>query len=441
MKKLAIIITHPIQYYVPVFRLLAKQCELKVFYTWGEQGVKEKYDPDFGKTIAWDLLLLDGYDYELLENIAKDPGSHHGKGIINPDIVVKLEAFAPDAILIYGYIYQSHFKVMRHFKGKTPIWFRGDSTLLDEEKKFKSIAKKFYLKWVYGFVDKAFYVGTHNKAYFEKYGLKEDQLIFAPHAIDNERFAEDRNAEVEKLRNSLNIRKEDILILFAGKLEPKKNPTLLLEAFIQLVDKTAQTTHQPLSPYRGEMSTGQRGAIHLLFVGNGVLEESLKSEVKSQKIKEERERKLSANHYRITESPNKQINEYTTNEQQSTNRIHFLDFQNQTQMPVVYQACDIFCLPSQGPGETWGLAVNEAMAASKAIIASDKVGCEIDLVQNDVNGYSFKSNVSEDLKGKLQQLVSEPNRIAIFGHQSKELIQNWSFEQQTKQFLKTLNEI
>lgn len=42
MNKLAIIVTHPIQYYVPVFRLLAKQCELKVFYTWGKDGVKAK---------------------------------------------------------------------------------------------------------------------------------------------------------------------------------------------------------------------------------------------------------------------------------------------------------------------------------------------------------------------------------------------------------------
>ncbi|RZL36908.1 MAG: glycosyltransferase family 1 protein, partial [Pedobacter sp.] len=188
MKKLAIIITHPVQYYVPLFQLLAQRCELKVFYTWGMAGVQPKHDPGFGKVIAWDLPLLAGYDYELLENISTDPGSHHGKGIMNPDIISKIRTFSADAILIYGYIYQSHFKVMRHFKGKIPIWFRGDSTLLDDTTSLKAIAKKLYLKWVYNHVDKAFYVGTNNKAYFKKYGLREQQLVFAPHAIDNERF-------------------------------------------------------------------------------------------------------------------------------------------------------------------------------------------------------------------------------------------------------------
>ncbi len=43
----------------------------------------------------------------------------------------------------------------------------------------------------------------------------------------------------------------------------------------------------------------------------------------------------------------------------------FLDFQNQQKMPLVYRLCDIFVLPSMGPGETWGLAVNEAMACKR----------------------------------------------------------------------------
>jgi hypothetical protein len=50
-KNLAIIITHPIQYYAPVFQLLAKRCNLKVFYTWGEEVLKDKFDPGFGKII------------------------------------------------------------------------------------------------------------------------------------------------------------------------------------------------------------------------------------------------------------------------------------------------------------------------------------------------------------------------------------------------------
>ena len=42
MKKLAIISTHPIQYYAPIFfQLLSKEIELKVFYTAGEQSLEK----------------------------------------------------------------------------------------------------------------------------------------------------------------------------------------------------------------------------------------------------------------------------------------------------------------------------------------------------------------------------------------------------------------
>ena len=58
MKNLAIIITHPIQYYAPVFQLLAKCCTIKLFYTFGEKVLKDKYDPGFGKIITWETSLL-----------------------------------------------------------------------------------------------------------------------------------------------------------------------------------------------------------------------------------------------------------------------------------------------------------------------------------------------------------------------------------------------
>lgn len=371
MNKLAIIITHPIQYYVPVFKLLAKQCKLKVFYTWGKDGVEAKHDPGFGKTVEWDLPLLEGYEYELLENTSKNPGSHHGKGIINPNIISKIEDFKPNAILIYGYIYHSHFKVMKYFKGEIPVWFRGDSTLLDKESRLKSILKKLYLNWVYSYVDMAFYVGTNNKAYFKKYGLTEDQLIFTPHAIDNERFAENKQNEATTLRKSLGIDKEDILILFAGKLNTIKNPFLLLESFISL----------------------KRKDIHLLFVGNGSLEENLKLKVESLELK----------------------------------NVHFKNFQNQTQMPVIYQACDLFCLPSIS--ETWGLAVNEAMACGKALLVSDKVGCAVDLVDFR-NGAVFQSENLVDLSQKLIALTNDQSILKKMGENSLKNIENWSFEGQ-----------
>ncbi len=375
--KLAIIVTHPIQYYVPVFQFLVKQSELKVFYTWGKSGAEPKYDPDFRKSIEWDIPLLEGYDYEFLENQAKNPGSHHFQGIKNNKIKERIKAFNPDAILIYGWAYSSHLKILREFNGKIPIWFRGDSTLLNNRPGLKSLIKSIWLKWVYSHVDVAFNVGSANKAYFENYGLKKQQLIWAPHSVDNKRFAENFSREALALRTELGIVSNATLILFAGKLQEQKNPEILLRAFEKL---NASDTH-------------------LLFVGNGALEQRLKE---------------------------------LTNNSAMKSQITFLDFQNQKKMPVIYQACDVYCLCSNS--ETWGLAVNEAMAAGRAILVSDQVGCAIDLVKNSENGFIFKSNDIADLTKKLN-LLKNKSTLQQMGEASKKIISRWSIEKQVESIL------
>ena len=104
---------------------------------------------------------------------------------------------------------------MRYFKGKIPVWFRGDSTLLDFE--FKSLKdlynfylkpktkntykpvstyikfkiRKIFLTLIYKNIDKAFYVGTHNKEYFQAHGINDKQLVCLPHTIDDEFFTRD----------------------------------------------------------------------------------------------------------------------------------------------------------------------------------------------------------------------------------------------------------
>jgi glycosyltransferase involved in cell wall biosynthesis len=368
--KLAIITTHPIQYYAPIFKLLheRKKIEIKVFYTWGKSA-QNKYDPDFDKNIAWDIPLLDTYPFDWVENKATKQGSHHFNGIITPQLINQINNYGPNAVLVIGWAYHSHLKVIRYFKNKVPVFFRGDSTLLDEKHSIRSILKSIFLKWVYRHIDHAFYNGINNKAYFKKYDFKEDQLSFAPHAVDNERFALSRVEEAEQLKQSLGIPSTAIVILFAGKLEEKKDPQLLLDAFIQLNSPN----------------------LHLIFTGNGQLENTLK---------------LKANGHKNT---------------------HFISFQNQSYMPVVYQVCDIFCLPSKGPGESWGLAVNEAMACKKAVLVSDKCGCAIDLVEDKKNGAIFKSGNLNDLTHHLKQLIQSKEKLSIYGNNSSIIIEPWSF--------------
>lgn len=385
MKKLAIITTHPIQYYAPVFKLLHERghIAIHVFYTWGKDSQK-KYDPGFKQRVNWDIPLLEGYPFSWMENIAARPGSHHFNGIKNPELISDIKNFAPEAILIFGWAYQSHLNTIRYFSGKFPIFFRGDSTLLDENISAKAFAKRLFLRWVYSHVDHAFYVGKNNKAYFKHYGLKEYQLSFAPHAVDNDRFAADHLPEAQKLRREMGIAESDTVVLFAGKFEPKKDPLILLEAFGQL----------------------NRNDAHLIFAGNGVLEEKLK-----------------AISYQLSAHKN----------------IHFLPFQNQTQMPALYQACDVFCLPSKGPGETWGLAVNEAMASGKAVIVSNKVGCAADMLKEGRNGYIFLSQNKNALKETLSRVFSNKDKTKSMGIVCKKIVSSFTFLHQAAVIENTLN--
>lgn len=335
-KRLAIVTSHPIQYNAPWFRLLGKSSAIHpgVFYTWEQSAAGPKYDPDFKERIEWDIPLLEGYEYCFVKNKSSDPGTHHFRGLVNPTLNAEIAAWRPDAILVYGWNFDSHLKCLRHFHRRLPILFRGDSTLLDERPGFRRQLRRWFLKWVYGHIDYALYVGANNKKYFLKHGLREGQLVYAPHAIDNSRF-EEPDVHYRELasgwRGRLGIADDDLVLLFAGKLEPKKDPFFLLEITGRISDPR----------------------LKIIIAGTGVLEARLQEAASSDA------------------------------------RIHFIGFQNQQQMPVVYRLGDVYILPSRGPGETWGLGVNEAMASGCAIMMSEKAGGSTDLVEEGVNGIRF----------------------------------------------------
>lgn len=328
--KLAIVTTHPIQYNAPWFRLLAARPGIivKVFYTWEQSNRNEKFDPGFGKVVSWDIPLLDGYDYTFVKNTSANPGSHHYKGIVNPTLNNEIDSWGAEAVLVFGWPFKSHLACLRYFKGRIPVLFRGDSTLLGEQGGIKKIMRRLFLRYVYSYIDYALYVGTHNKEYYLAHGLKEKQLVFVPHAVDNDRFVKNYlqyAGDAALWREELGIRQRDFVVLFAGKINRNKNPYFLLSLAEKLKDER----------------------LKFVIVGNGELLEDVRN--------------------RATDK-----------------RVIFIDFQNQSKMPVVYNLADVYVIPSYS--ETWGLAINEAIASGKPVIATSKAGGAVDLIKNNVNG-------------------------------------------------------
>ena len=383
MKKLAIITSHPIQYYAPWFRYLSKQAalELRVFYLW-DFGVRQQVDPGFQQIIEWDIPLLEGYEFEFVPNVSDRPGTKHFWGLQNPSLIHQVKQYQPDAVLMMNYNYASLYRFLWQWQ-ETPVLFRGDSHRLVTDQGWKTWLKQRWISQVFRRFSACLYVGKANYHYFRSQGVPPKQLFFSPHAIDNDRFfaqAADASIQAAAWKQELGISANHAIILFAGKLIPKKRPIDLLQAF--------RTANLP--------------EVSLLFVGNGELEAELKSQTATHP------------------------------------HIYFAPFQNQSQMPRTYAIADLVVLPSYGSGETWGLAMNEAMCLSKPVLVSDHVGCAADLVHSHQNGLIFPAGAIPALVESLQIAFADRDRLTAWGQESRRIISNYSYAQTTQGLLKAI---
>jgi glycosyltransferase involved in cell wall biosynthesis len=349
MKRLAIVTTHPIQYNAPLFRLLSERrnIEVKVFYTWG-QSKEEVYDARFGMKRIWDIPLLEGYNSEFITNTSSKPDSNRFLGVINPGLHQKIKRENFDAVLIYRWSVWSHFWLMQRLGRRPLLFFRGDSTLLNRQKGVIAIAKRKLLQFVYRKVDKAFVVGIHNKNYMLHYGLNEEQLLLAPHAVDNDRFAANSYEMEQKAmheRRNLGIDDGAVVFQYTGKFYGLKQLDVLIDAF----------------------------------------------------------KKLDSNHCKLLLTGNGEDETYLKQLAMDDSRIIFQVFKNQSQMPWVYRMGDVFVLPSKS--ETWGLGVNEAMACGIPAIVSNNCGCAPDLIIEGKTGYVFST--ADELLQSLGHLQSK----------------------------------
>jgi glycosyltransferase involved in cell wall biosynthesis len=370
-KKLAIVTTHPIQYHVPwLIRLAEKNISIKVFYTWEQSALGRVYDPGFGQYIRWDIPLLEGYEYEFVENTSSRPGLAHFHGIVNPALVGKIKAWSPDALLVIGWNYNSHLQCLRYFHGRVPVYFRGDSVLLHEKPGWRKLFRRVFLSWVYQHVDFGLYVGSHNRAYFLRHGLREDQLVFSPQAMDIDRFAEPHELytrQAQEQKAIAGIPPGQLTVLFAGKMTRVKNPGYVLD----------------LANACGDLP------VSFLLVGDGHLKESLVQRAEGR-----------AN-------------------------VHFLPFQNQSMMPAVYRMGDVYIMPSLS--ETWGMGINEAMACGKPVMASEMVGSAVDLVVEERTGIVFAPSDIDKCVDFLRRMSADRRLLGQMGANAQEHIQSFSF--------------
>ncbi|MBK9990046.1 MAG: glycosyltransferase family 4 protein [Verrucomicrobia bacterium] len=355
--RLAIVLSHATQYYSPWFRWLRENTGLnfKVFYL-SETGLKASLDKKFGTNFSWDVDLTTGYDFEIVPNTSSKPDLLRFNGLRNPELPSHLRAWCPNAILLFGYNYNTHLKLVVWARlNRIPLIFRGDSHLLG--RRHLSLFKGLVLKQLYRQFSAVTYVGNSNRHYFQQLRVPDEKLFFAPHAVNAEHFNPANQSYRERaatLRASLGIAPSTRVVLFAGKLIPEKHPYALLECFIQLAYPDTA----------------------LVFVGDGAEKSTLQARAAAR----------------------------------PEIAVHFLPFANQSEMPSRYLLADLFVLPSRSHYETWGLAINEAMHMGLPCLVSNLVGCQADLVTDRVTGWVFNAGQTEHLRAKLSEALSTLGR-------------------------------
>jgi glycosyltransferase involved in cell wall biosynthesis len=323
--RLGIVVTHPIQYQVPLYRYLAARTLVEpVVLFLSEHGLMESFDRGFGRSLKFDIPLTGGYEYEVVRNRSIKPYVNTTLGVFNPALPRVIKRSRLDVILVHGYSSLSHWLAYATaaYCG-IPYLLRGES---QPDRKsaptYKRAAKRALIRPLVRHAGACLAIGTLNRDFYVSYGAQTHRIFSAPYSVDTERFT--RAGELGRARRtllleSLGLAPEPPLVLFAAKLQPWKAPLDLVAAMDRL-DRPA----------------------NLVVIGDGPLRADVE--------------RLAA----------------------SRPWMRTLGFVNQTAIGEWYGAADLFVLPSRH--EPWGLTVNEAMAAGAVPIVSDAVGCGPDLV-------------------------------------------------------------
>lgn len=373
--RLAVLASHPIQYFVPIYRRLAKdpRIALDVLYC-SDYGVRPRFDKQFGREIQWDVDLVSDYPHRFLANVSPVSDTFNPLHAINPTAFVHLLR-GYDALWVNGYVYPSNWLALAGATlRRTRVLMRSELRIEPERpSRWFDAARDRVIRWWVRRADALLYIGRANREAYLHYGAKERQLFFTPYSVDVETIS--RRAGQERVREAMRrqwgVAEGDRVVLYVGKMTERKHPEALLKLLQD--DRVADR-------------------VRLVFAGTGPMEASVRSQV----------------------------------EPALSDRAVFLGFVNQNDLPDVYAGADIFVMPSER--EPWGLVLNEAMAAGLAAVASDEVGGGVDLLEHERTGFVFPSRDWDSMVGIVHRLVADDELRRRVGSAAAERARAYSYD-------------
>jgi glycosyltransferase involved in cell wall biosynthesis len=196
-----------------------------------------------------------------------------------------------------------------------------------------------------------------------------DKMVTIHSGVDIARYAAAR-VNIEEKKRSLGLDPKGLVVGTVGWLLPIKGPVHLLKAMARIWHRNPD--------------------IDLVFVGKGELEEALRAEAFRRGV---------------------------------SDKVTFLGWRDD--IPEIMQILDVFVLPSLNEG--MGRVLVEAMAAGKAIVASDAGGIP-DLIIHGHNGFLVPPKDSNRLAEAIITLLKDTHRREEMGKNGKLLAKRYSVE-------------
>lgn len=310
--RLGVVDFNPIQYRTPLYQLITRRArvELDVLFL-TDDGHRPFVDPGFGIPVTWDIDLLSGYEHQFLMTSSGCSSARSRMARLSRWIS------AHDAVVIHGYSHSWMLlaAVLCRVR-RVPFLLRAESARHGQATGLRRHLRNAVARAVVSASAAGLAIGQLNEEFYRYYGAS--RIIWAPYSVDNERFAGPPPTSRSELLSRWSLDGHKPVIMFCGKLYPRKRPLDLCAAMKALACDA-----------------------NVMFVGDGAL----------------------ADEVRACLPPG---------------RGAVTGFVNQSELPSYYHAADILVLPSEA--ETWGLVVNEAMAAGVLPVVSDRVGAAPDLV-------------------------------------------------------------
>jgi glycosyltransferase involved in cell wall biosynthesis len=370
-----LVITHPIQYASPLFRLYAQEPSLEILVAYCSlPGSGSHVDREFGVEVKWDVPLLEGYPWTAVPNRSWRPGLGSFFGLFNPGIWRLIRDGNFDAILLYtGYAIATFWIVMAAAKLRgIPVLFGTDATEFRPQHaaRWKLPVKRRLLPKIFRLAEVVTVPSEATRQFILSMGIPDSRIVLTPFVVDNPWWTQ-RASEVDRsaVRKQWGVPEDAPVVLLCAKLQPWKRPADLLHAFAK---------------------AGIEGA-YLVFAGDGPLRADLEASAKLLGIAE---------------------------------RTRFLGFVNQTGLPPIYRSSDLFVLPSEY--DACPVVVCEAMLCGCPVVLSDQVRGRFELVKDGVTGFIYPCGNVDVLAKILANALGNRAELSELSRKAVTRMETWS---------------